>query len=37
MGAETLEAQKAALDQQIANQINPPVITPPLPWTQAAE
>jgi hypothetical protein len=37
MGADTLEAQKAALDQQIANQINPPVITPPLPWTQAAE
>jgi hypothetical protein len=37
MGADTLEAQTAALDQQIANQINPPVITPPLPWTQAAE
>lgn len=32
MGAETLAAQEAALDQQIANQINPPVIRPPLPW-----
>jgi hypothetical protein len=26
-------AQLAAnLDQQIANQVNPPVVTPPLPW-----
>ena len=32
MGAETLTAQEAALDQQIKNQINPPVVTPPLPW-----
>ena len=32
MGAETLAAQKAALDQQIENQINPPVVNPPLPW-----
>jgi hypothetical protein len=32
MGAETLEAQKTALDKQIADQINPPVIRPPLPW-----
>ena len=32
MGAETLAAQEAALDQQIANQINPPVVTPALPW-----
>jgi len=31
-GEETLAAQVAALDQQIANQINPPVISPPLPW-----
>lgn len=22
----------ANLDQQIANQVNPPVVTPPLPW-----
>ncbi len=33
MGAETLEAQKAALDKQIEDQINPPVIRPPLPWS----
>jgi hypothetical protein len=32
-GEETLAAQVAALDQQIANQINPPVIRPPLPWS----
>jgi hypothetical protein len=32
MGAETLAAQVAALDQQIENQINPPVVSPPLPW-----
>jgi hypothetical protein len=32
-GAEILAAQVAALDQQIANQINPPVIRPPLPWS----
>lgn len=31
-GAELLAAQVAALDQQIANQINPPVVSPPLPW-----
>lgn len=32
MGAETLAAQVTALDQQIENQINPPVVNPPLPW-----
>lgn len=32
MGAETLAAQVTALDQQIENQINPPVVRPPLPW-----
>lgn len=37
MGAETLAAQVTALDQQIENQINPPVVRPPLPWIQAAE
>jgi hypothetical protein len=31
-GPETLAAQEAALDKQIADQINPPVIRPPLPW-----
>jgi hypothetical protein len=24
---------EAAVQQQINNQINPPVVTPPLPWT----
>ena len=37
MGAETLAAQEAALDMQIEDQVNPPVVTPPLPWIQAAE
>jgi hypothetical protein len=37
MGEETLNAQINALDMQIENQINPPVVRPPLPWTQAAE
>ena len=32
MGAETLAAQVTALDQQIENQINPPVVSLPLPW-----
>jgi hypothetical protein len=31
-GPETLEAQKAALDKQIEDQINPPVVRPALPW-----
>jgi len=31
-GEELLAAQITALDQQIANQINPPVTSPPLPW-----
>ena len=33
MGEEQLASQIAALDQQIENQINPPVLRPPLPWT----
>jgi hypothetical protein len=32
-GAETLAAQVASLDKQIEDQINPPVIRPPLPWS----
>ena len=28
-------ATEAAVQQQINNQINPPVVTPPLPWSQA--
>ena len=29
-------ATEAAVQQQINNQINPPIISPPLPWAQAA-
>jgi hypothetical protein len=29
-------ATEAAVEQQIQNQINPPVVTPPLPWAQGA-
>ena len=28
-------ATESAVVQQIDNQINPPVVTPPLPWSQA--
>jgi hypothetical protein len=28
-------ATEAAVEQQIQNQINPPVVTPPLPWVTA--
>ena len=37
MGAERVAAMDASLDQQIENIINPPVVTLPLPWAQAAE
>lgn len=33
LGAETLEAQKASLDKQIEDQINPPVVRKPNPWS----
>jgi hypothetical protein len=26
-------ATEAAVEQQIQNQINPPVVSPPLPWS----
>jgi len=29
------DATEAAVQQQLDNQINPPVVTPPLPWSQA--
>lgn len=32
MGADRVAELDAALDRQIAAQINPPVVTPPLPW-----
>ena len=35
-GAETLAAQVASLDKQIEDQINPPVVRPPLPWVAPA-
>ena len=28
------DATEAAVEQQIQNQINPPVVSPPLPWGQ---
>jgi hypothetical protein len=33
MGEEQVAAYEANVAQQIADQINPPVITPPLPWS----
>lgn len=33
MGVEQVAAMDVALDQQIANQINPPIVSPSLPWT----
>lgn len=32
LGAEQVAAYEANVAQQIENQINPPVVTPPLPW-----
>ena len=29
------DAYEASMASQIANQINPPVVTPPLPWAQS--
>lgn len=33
LGTDQLAALKANLDQQIENQVNPPVVYPPLPWS----
>jgi hypothetical protein len=35
MGAEGVASLEANLDTQIENQINPPIVTPPLPWAPA--
>lgn len=35
MGAEQVAAYEDNVAQQIADQINPPVVTPPLPWSAA--
>ena len=32
MGPEQIAAYEASVAGQIGNQINPPVVTPPLPW-----
>lgn len=37
LGAEQVAAYEANVAQQIADQINPPVVTPPLPWATPAE
>jgi hypothetical protein len=29
------DATEANIDTQIANQVTPPIVTPPLPWSQA--
>ena len=35
MGPEQVASIEAGLATNIANQVNPPVVTPPLPWTSA--
>lgn len=32
MGIDAVTALQENLDKQIENQINPPIVTPPLPW-----
>ena len=34
LGAEQVASYEANVATQIENQINPPIITPPLPWSQ---
>lgn len=34
-GGVDKDATESAVEQMIQNQINPPVVTPPLPWSQA--
>lgn len=35
MGPEQVAAYEDNVEQQIADQIDPPVVTPPLPWASA--
>ena len=35
MGIDAVMNLQLSLDQQIENQINPPIVTPPLPWAPA--
>lgn len=37
MGKERVAALDAELDRQIENKINPPVISPPLPWAMPTD
>lgn len=37
LGAEQVAQMEAALAANIAAQINPPVVSPPLPWAPAAQ
>ena len=37
MGAEQVATYEANVAQQIEDQIDPPVVTPPLPWAEGAE
>ena len=34
MGEDGANATYASIDTQIENQVNPPIVTPPLPWAQ---
>lgn len=36
LGAEQVASYEANVAQQIADQIDPPVVTPPLPWAEGA-
>jgi len=37
LGEEQVASYEANVAQQIEDQINPPVVTPPLPWAEGAE
>jgi hypothetical protein len=37
LGEEQVASYEANVAQQIANQIDPPVVTPPLPWVEGAQ
>jgi hypothetical protein len=36
MGIDAVTALQQNLDNQLANQVNPPIVTPPLPWATPA-
>lgn len=35
LGADQVQMYKDSVAKQIADQIDPPIVTPPLPWVQA--